>query len=95
MVIDQIHVQRLTIGKAEDDSPVSRYAHAPLPLSIACQRMQPVAGLIQVTRVARHIEISQHATDASDVARIQPSGAASLMEPPQSRVPDPHSGIVV
>ena len=54
--------------------------------------MQPVAGLIQVTRIARHVEISQDATDAPDVARIQPSGVASLMEPPQSRVFDPHYG---
>lgn len=95
MVIEQVHVQRFAIDKTKDDSPVSRYTHAPLPLSIACQRMQPVAGLIEVMRVARYVEVGQYATDAPDVARIQPSGVASIMEPPQSRVLDLHSGIFV
>ncbi len=57
--------------------------------------MQPVAGLIEVMRVARYVEIGQYATDAPDVAGIQPSGVASLMEPPQSRMLDLHPGIFV
>ena len=95
MVIEQVHIQRLAIDKTKDDSPVSRYTHAPLPLSIACQRMQPVAGLIEVMQVARYVEVGQYATDAPDVAGIQPSGVASIMEPPQSRVLDFRSGIFV
>ena len=55
--------------------------------------MQPVAGLIEVMRVARHVEIGQYATDAPDMAGIQPSGVTSLMEPPQSCVLDLHSDI--
>ncbi len=57
--------------------------------------MQPVAGLIEVMRVARYVEIGQYATDAPDVAGIQPSGVASIVEPPQSRVLDLHPGIFV
>lgn len=48
MVVDQVHVHCLAIDKAEDNVPVARNVHAPLPAPVTLQRMQPVAGQLHV-----------------------------------------------
>ena len=48
MVVDQVHVHRLAIGEAKDDSPVPRDAHAPLVATIPFEPVQLPAGQVQV-----------------------------------------------
>ena len=44
MVVDQVHVYRLAISEAKDDSPIPRDAHAPLSATIPFELVQPAAG---------------------------------------------------
>ena len=72
MVINQVHVHRLAPDKAEDNAPVARNAHAPLPTPVALQRMQPVAGQFHVLGRLRRRQFRQDATDtAGQVLRHQ------------------------
>ena len=59
MVINQVHVHRLSLDKAEDNAPVARDAHAPLPAPVALQRMQPVARQFHVLGRLRRRQFRQ------------------------------------
>ena len=48
MVVDQVHVYRLAISEAKDDSPIPRDAHAPLSATTPFELVQPPAGQVQV-----------------------------------------------
>ena len=57
MVVDQVHVYRLAISEAKDDSPIPRDAHAPLSATIPFELVQPPAGQggeLQPARYRRH-----------------------------------------
>ena len=72
MVIDQVHVHRFALDKAEDNAPVARDAHAPLLAPVALQRMQLVAGQVHVLGRLRRRQFCQDATDtASQGLRYQ------------------------
>ena len=73
VVINQVPVHRLSIDKAEDNAPVARDAHAPLPAPVALQRMQSVARQSHVLGRLRRRQFCQDTTDtASQVLRRQP-----------------------
>ena len=74
VVINQVHVHRLSFDKAEDNTPVARAAHAPLPAPVALQRMQPVAMQSHALGRLRRRPFRQDATDTEGQVLRQPSG---------------------
>ena len=72
MVINQVHVHRLSLDKAEDNAPVSRDAHVPLPA--------PVAGQFHVLGRLRRRQFRQDATDtAGQVLRTSRASSRSAI----------------
>ncbi len=50
MVINQIHIERITFLKAENDAPIAGYLHTPKALQRPFERVKVVARLIEVLR---------------------------------------------
>ena len=48
MIVDQVHIYRLTFHETEDDAPVAGHTNTPLPSPITLQRMQAVARPVQI-----------------------------------------------
>src|SRR6185437_9740938 len=48
VIIDQVDIDGIGPVELEHEPPVPRHPHRPLSRTIAEQRMQPVAGLVQV-----------------------------------------------
>jgi hypothetical protein len=50
VVIDQIHVECLAVLESEHDTPIAGDRHAPVALQLPLERMQAIAGQIEITR---------------------------------------------
>ena len=55
VIVDQIHVNDFTVLKTKHDTPVSRYAHAPLTSLISLQGVKPEARSGRTARIRRFL----------------------------------------
>jgi hypothetical protein len=87
MVVCQINIECVTVHEAENDSPVSRYRDAPYALQSSLEGVKAVARQIEVRRMLRSIQVTQHVRDP---ARLIGSDLACvpLVEALQTPVPE-------
>ena len=65
MIVNQIHVMRVSIDESKRDAPVSAHRDRPDALPIAFQFVQVVSGKRQVRRAGRRIEHRQYVRGAT------------------------------
>ena len=71
VVVDKVHVHGFTVsGESEDDAPIGGDPYAPEAGELPLQRMQSVAGSIQIARCSRCIEDGEDAYPF-DLFRVQ------------------------
>ena len=92
VIVDEVHVHRFTIDEAKDDTPVAGYSDTPLAAPITRQSMQSTAREGHVLRRTSVLQRSQQATNTCH--SVQSSGIATLIEPPQPLVREPHARTV-
>ena len=75
MIIGQIDIERIAIGKTENDPPIARYRNAPHALEIAFQRVKTIARQIEVRGVLGPVQVAKNVRDparpiGTDFARL-------------------------
>jgi hypothetical protein len=95
VVIDQIKVCRVALLEAKNDPPVGANRDAPITREIALERVQSPARQVELARLCRLIEPSQHARDFVSVLRVQFAAVVAFIEASEAPVAKPpnHPGI--
>jgi hypothetical protein len=88
VVINVIDILRITLHKAEDDTPIRANRHCPKSLQAAPERMQAKTRKVHVIRSAGGIETRQDVSELSDLLRRQPTRIVVFMKAAQPFVPD-------
>lgn len=87
VIIHKVNVKSVSILKPEDDSPIRSNGNGPVPFQITFQRMQSVAGKVQLLRPGGGIKDSEQVLDLFDQIGPDPARIPSLKQTPQPRVP--------
>ncbi len=63
MVIHQINIERVTVKKTKNNSPVARYRNAPCALKAALESVETIARQVEIGRPLRSIQVTQNVRD--------------------------------
>jgi len=80
MIVNQVHIENITIRKPENNPPISANRHAPKAFVIAFQRMQPERVHIHIVDMFRNIEAGQNHFNPVSQIRPDSSSFVSLVE---------------
>lgn len=78
MIVDQIDIAGVPALETEDDAPVTRYCHGPVPGEIASQPMQSVAGQAHVGWFRCFLKTGKNSLDLIHMIRLYPPSVSSL-----------------
>ena len=88
MVIEIINIQRVVVGKAEDDPPVGPDRHGPKAYERALQRMQLKTWQVHVRNRASRIETRKDVTQLPCVFGEDPARIVLFVKAFQPLVPN-------
>jgi hypothetical protein len=81
MVVNQLHIEKVSAFETEYDSPVGAYGHGPEVLAVAFQWMEAIAGKVEGSRAVRSVQRSQNILDPANEICSDLTAVALLVEP--------------
>jgi len=57
VIVHQVNFVNITVFEAEDDTPVTADSNAPLPFSVAFERVQAISGKVYIRPTQGRIEM--------------------------------------
>ena len=88
MIVEKIHVGRITLLESENDPPVRLHGHTPESGKPSLQWMQPEPWQVHMFRFTRLVQARQNSADLFEMHRVQPTLVIALIQALQAAMPE-------